>query len=573
MDDINHNKVLKMPAIGKSIFLYLGSAWVCVEAINFLIDKYYLDTRILDIIIIAVIFGLPATIIYELWNRKFTKLSITLHTINLLIAAVAIIYFSVNPAFLNLRQLRIIHFKSEKQELAESIRTLAVLPFKNYTDNHEEQLLVSGLHGALINELGRMAEINIISKSSMDMYKGQDLTRFANEIGADGLIEISILGIGAKYELDLSLISALPQQTIIWSDHISIPQEELQIIFRTIISDLAKRIKFALSPNFQLSVDKEKLTDTEAYKAYLKGEFLTMEHPTEENLDRGLEYFKRSIQLDSTFAPGYAGISMVWAARYQLGMASGSAALPNIIRNNNKAMELDPDHPGSNYFKAVFLMQSWDWESSEKAYLKTLDLHPNHAFAHAHYSHLLMYQNRYDEAELHIEKALKLDPLHPHVTGLCAIVYWSMGEFDKAYAITQTGPNVFGKEVIEESIAFYNKDYDTSIEVLSLEFNFLKNSDLINRFKSEYETNGYTAAIGFLAEELDINYPLVPAMKLAKLYVRAGLLDDAIRVLQKGYENHDPNLQYAFGYPYEFDTLYYDPRFKEIADNMGLPYD
>lgn len=61
----------------KTLLVYLGGAWVFIEAINFLIDKYDWNTSIVDILILLVIFGLPALLIYasgeeqQLWVQDF----------------------------------------------------------------------------------------------------------------------------------------------------------------------------------------------------------------------------------------------------------------------------------------------------------------------------------------------------------------------------------------------------------------------------------------------------------------------------------------------------------------------
>ena len=53
-------KSTRLKNIGRMLVVYLGGAWVFIEAFNFLIDKYGWDTAVLDVIILTIIFGLPA---------------------------------------------------------------------------------------------------------------------------------------------------------------------------------------------------------------------------------------------------------------------------------------------------------------------------------------------------------------------------------------------------------------------------------------------------------------------------------------------------------------------------------
>ena len=79
MDRQSWFEKFKERKIGQTLAVYLGSAWVFIEVFNFLIDKYNWDTEVLDIIILLVIFGFPAVIIYAWFDQKFTKKAIRSH--------------------------------------------------------------------------------------------------------------------------------------------------------------------------------------------------------------------------------------------------------------------------------------------------------------------------------------------------------------------------------------------------------------------------------------------------------------------------------------------------------------
>ena len=123
--------------IAKTLVVYLGGAWVIIEAINFLIDKYDLNAAILDVLILVVIFGLPAILIYTWFRQKFTRKAIILQSINGIIALTVIVFTLVNPGKLDPTQLRLLKFKDNQKQLAESIQSIVILPFDNYTGTDE----------------------------------------------------------------------------------------------------------------------------------------------------------------------------------------------------------------------------------------------------------------------------------------------------------------------------------------------------------------------------------------------------------------------------------------------------
>ena len=83
----------------------------------------------------------------------------------------------------------------------------------------------------------------------------------------------------------------------------------------------------------------------------------------------------------------------------QMGFMPPGEAMIEINKNLDKAIELDPDFPGSHYTKAVIgVWTEWDWEKGEREFLKALEINPNDVMSRIYYSHLLMILKRYDEA-------------------------------------------------------------------------------------------------------------------------------------------------------------------------------
>jgi hypothetical protein len=59
-------------------------------------------------------------------------------------------------------------------------------------------------------------------------------------------------------------------------------------------------------------------------------------------------------------------------------------------------------------------------------------------------------------------------------------------------------------------------------------------------------------------------------MQPAQYYAFAGDVENAVYWMEKAYEERDPNLPYLLIPVY--DGLRDNPRFREIAEKMGLPY-
>ncbi|MBA7557664.1 hypothetical protein ES705_50430 [subsurface metagenome] len=77
----------------------------------------------------------------------------------------------------------------------------------------------------------------------------------------------------------------------------------------------------------------------------------------------------------------------------------------------------------------------WDWKGGESAFKKAIALNPNHAEAHAFYSHLLNIVGRPKEAMEQIELALKLDTHNPLLKSLYGTDLLFVHQFDEAILV------------------------------------------------------------------------------------------------------------------------------------------
>ena len=558
--------------IGRILFVYLGGAWVFIEALNFLVDKYYWNSRVLDILILLIIFGLPATVIFQWFNRKFTRKAIVFQSLNLVIALSVISFSLIHPNRVNPRQIRLIKFKNEQKKLAESVRALAILPFSNFTGEESNTSLVAGLHDALIGEFGQIGAIRVMSRTSTLPYANSQKTvkSIASELNVDAILETSVLSVDKGIRIQVKLINAVPEVQL-WSRTFDTELDNIMGLYNDIISNIASQIHLALLPDEAINLQESSLVNPEAYKAYLEGVFQS-EKLTESGFELSLLSFERSLELDSMFAPAYAGIAFAWIGALQMGHVSVTEAIPQIYKNNQSALNLDSNFPEAQYIKALMSLQGeWDWEKSEIAFQKAIELNPNHILSHAYYSHLLLILKRIDEALAEMEIALELDPNNSLVLSLYAVVLWHQGELDQALELATRSFEINSDRLvftILHATHYLKGDLNASMEILELLY-----GDDLDNFDSvikEYEEVSYESAMVKLAGLLQERTPR-KHLQIAILLNRGGMHDAAINWLEKGVENHDTGMPYAF-IPAELDNLRDDPRYEALAQKMNLPF-
>ncbi|MCK5702181.1 MAG: hypothetical protein KAI29_13545 [Cyclobacteriaceae bacterium] len=416
----------------KTLLVYLGGAWVFIEAINFLIDKYDWNTTIVDVLIILVIFGLPALLIYTWYQQKITRKAIILQTINGILALAVITFTLASPDQLNPTQLRLLKFKDNQKQLAESIQSLVILPFDNFTGNDELGYFVSGMQSSLITDMGRIGALRVMCNTTSNSFKdtNKSVQQIASELDVDAAVEASVTCLGDdSICIQTRLIYAAGVEQQLWVKDYRIAKSQVLNFYNDLSKVISEEINIVLSPQEESMLADNRTVDPEAYDAYLMGKYF-WEKLDPESVQKALEYFQLAIDLDPEWADPYAGLANAWGLFGLFGIMPKSVTVPNTYKFLNKALELDPNSAQAHYVKAInAVWQEFDWEQGEKAFLRSLELNPNDALCCMYYAHFLVCMRRSKEAVQQANLGLELDPMKPLVLGLYGVVMDSEGEY------------------------------------------------------------------------------------------------------------------------------------------------
>jgi len=454
----------------------------------------------------------------------------------------------------------------------DEINGLAVLPFDNLTGDPNQEYMVAGIHDSLITALSQITSVDIISKTSTMRYKHSDksIPEIAEELGVEAIVEASVIKSTENIRINVQLIQATPHEKHLWAQIFDRPLTNILSLFDDITHSVAREINRTLSDRKSPALSLPHQIDPEAYKAYLNGQFHA-EKLSKEGFKSALHFYQRSIELDPTFAPAYAGIAFVYITQLQMRQVPVHEAIPKMYHYNQKALDLDKHYSESQYIKALMSFQAeWDWGKSEEAYKKAIQSNPNHVFARAFYSHLLLILRRFDEANHEIEKAIRIDPNNPLILSLYGVICLHTGDIKKGLGIATKSWQIHPQNILTlrllEGLRFLNKEFDKSIELLYVIY--LDIGISFQQVKNLYLSSGYKTAIEKLAQILESNSE-GQSVYIAIFFNRAGRIDKALDWLEIGYKNHDPDIPYAF-LPIELDNLKSEPRYIELARKANI---
>jgi tetratricopeptide (TPR) repeat protein len=259
-----------------------------------------------------------------------------------------------------------------------------------------------------------------------------------------------------------------------------------------------------------------------------------------------------------------------------MGFVAPEIAGPMIAENLQTALDLDPDFASSHYAQALIAVwMEWNWEKGEKEFLKALELNPNDAMSRIYYSHLLMILQNKEEALSMGQQAVDLDPLNPLILGLYAVVLSYGDQWEEAHAHAEKAiaidPFNYLANVALEPVSYQIGDKKGLLKSARFCLPF-EEEDFISIEKIS-EEEGIEAAYKEIVSQLEVlmQSGFILPMHMAARYSHLNQYDKALNQLELGFEVHDQNMPYmACGYG-KMDSLYTNPRFLAIMEELNLP--
>lgn len=453
------------------------------------------------------------------------------------------------------------------------IRSVAVLPLENYSRHPDQAYFTDGMTEALIAELGTIRGLKVISRTSAMGYKDSDkpLPEIARELGADALIEGSVLKAGDEVRITLQLVHG-PTDRHLWAKSYERELQDVLALQGEVARNIAREMRVTLAPETEARLARAETVDPEAYDAYLKGRY-RYARVTEEDHRAALALYRAAVAHDSGFAEAYAAMAQVCVHPSVLGIAT---SLSDCRTWADRAVELAPDLAEAHAALGYVLSVDWDWKGSEAAFRRAIELNPNAVMARRGYSDLLWVTGREEKGLEQIRWAEALDPLNVFVKTNVGWPLHAQGRFDEALAQYD--------EVLEMAPDFWLPLWNRG-EVLVAKGRAREALEAARRLA---ELPGPEAAAGHfslragglavagekeramevLAEQGKRFGDVMPA-RIGMGYLTVGREEEALDWLERAFRAHDPMLPVSMALP-RADILQDHPRFRALQRKMGL---
>ncbi|MCH8305493.1 MAG: hypothetical protein IIB94_10240 [Candidatus Marinimicrobia bacterium] len=485
------------------------------------------------------------------------------------VAALAIIFLSA--------WLLPIFGPGERQlEASGEIRSIAVLPLDNLSNDSDQEYFSDGMTEALIANIAKIRSLKVISRTSVMRYKGTDksLPEIAKELNVDAILEGSVLHAEGEVRITVQLIRASTDEHL-WAESYTDKLENIMILQSKIARAVAEEIKLTLTPEEELLLSSNKEIVPEAHEAYLKGKHFWNKR-TISDIEKALKYYNTATDEDPTYALAYIGAAESYSLLHEYGNYPSKETYPKAVAAAKKALEFDPTL-GEAHISIAYAYHEyyWDWEKAEEEFKKGLELSPNYATGHQWYAEFLLRMRRFEEGMKEIKIARELDPLSMIIQFVEGWGYFVSGNNEKAIEanenIIQFYPDHISSYFLLANYHRYagneEKAFDFYLKALNL---FDASPENIEEYKTTYEDAGWRGVDSLILEE-DLKYKARPT-DIAGDYIWLKDYEKAIDWLEKGFEERDYWMTFLNTDPlYQEPELLKNKRFQAILKKMNFP--
>jgi len=458
------------------------------------------------------------------------------------------------------------------------IQSLAVLPLENLSGDPSQEYFVDGMTEELIDDLGQIGALRVISRTSSMQYKGvkRPMPQIARELKVEAVVEGSVERVGNRVRISAQLIHA-PTDRHLWSRSYERDLQNVLAMQDEVATSIANEIRVKVSPRRQLPLGSTRQIDPEAYELYLKGRYFWNQR-TEVGLRKSLECFQGVVTKDPQDPRGYAGVADSYLMLVEYGTFPAKYAVPKARTSVLKALEMD-DTLAEAHSSLASIKEDydWDWSGAETEFRRAIELNPSYATSRQWYAEFIAELGRFEEAIEEIKRAHDVDPLSLNVNTAQGEIFYEARKNNEAvqqlHKVLELDPNfaeahrLLGQTYVQ--LSRYEEAVSELQKSLTLSGDSSQNEACLGQ---AYGLWGRKSQANAILEHLKIRskQTYVSPSDLALVYAGLGETDHALELLEQAYEQRLPSIVNLKVDP-SLDNLRSSPRFQNLLRRVGFP--
>jgi TolB-like protein len=309
------------------------------------------------------------------------------------------------------------------RQTGESIsqKGVAVLPFENLSPNPENAFFADGVQDEILNDLAKVADLKVISHTSVMRYKTggeRNLREIAKALGVSYVVEGTVQRSGGRVRVNAQLIDARNDMHL-WGEHYDRDLADVFGVQTEVAEQVVSQLKAKLLPEERAAIEQKPTTDLVAHDLYIRAKALIAsvnlgggaESLLEEKLVEAVRLLNQAIERDSAFALAYYQLAEAHDRLYFMGADHSPARLAMADAAIQSLTRLRPNSGEAHLALAKHLYWGYlDYDHARDELKLAQKSLPNEPLSFEILGFIDRRQGRWAESTKNLERAIELDP-------------------------------------------------------------------------------------------------------------------------------------------------------------------
>jgi serine/threonine-protein kinase len=311
-------------------------------------------------------------------------------------------------------------------------KSLAVLPFANFSAEKDSDYLSDGLTEEITSALSRLPGLKVAARNSAFAFKGrhEDARTVGEALRVTTLLEGSVRKAGQQIRVTTQLIS-VADGFHVWSETFDRDLSDVIAVQDEIARRIAERLRMEIGTETSAAMAQRKAVNPEAHVPYLQGRHAWNKR-TLTDIEKAIQLFRQAIDKDPTYADAHAGLAASYVIMPGYSHRPAAEYLPLARSAAARALELDATSAEAHAVIGDAAAQVGDFNRSIEHFRRAIELNPNYATGRQWFGAALMELGRMEEALVEFRKAEELDPLSPIIRACIPEWFYLAGHTDDA---------------------------------------------------------------------------------------------------------------------------------------------
>ncbi|WP_271856252.1 tetratricopeptide repeat protein [Patiriisocius marinus] len=461
--------------------------------------------------------------------------------------------------------------KNNKTEFVLESKTIAVLPFKDFSSEKDNEYFVDGLTEELLNLLSQVPNLKVTSRTSTFSFKNSDLQipEITSKLNVKYLLEGSVRKSESQLRITAQLIEAETDKHL-WSKTFDRTIDNVFVIQDEVAEEVVKALEISLLEAKPLP--KSTKTNPEAYKLYLQGVHASHFSSSVSKLNEAISYSEQALAIDESYIPAWLLLSRLYETKANSTELSFEEGYTKAKQAANNVLKIDPTNALAYAYLADYsLSYDWDFEKAKQLNAIALKLDSKNPVIINLSATLAIALGNIESSIRLQEYSASLDPINPDTYYYLSNIYYYADRLEDAANAArkciEMNPNRYAIHYYYTRILLQQNNIDEARKAIKAELDDGWSLQMLSDI--HFKLNELDTSEMYM-QQLFYKYTNEMAYQIAESYSFRNDKENAFKWLEKAYDVHDVGLNEILAEP-RFRNLHNDKRWNKFIDKMGFP--